>query len=318
VQPTLVVPADAVGGEITATAEAVQMLGYFRTHLESLPVGPVAEATEPEISPAPIPEIVGEPTVGIRLETTLGTWATGTTRTFQWYRDGEPIEGATNRGYVPKGTDLGGELTFTVTGVLDGHRATVRSSASVGPVAEGAFTTPSATLKTDRMALEPRVGDQMRAVHGAWSPTAEAWAYQWYRDGVPLDGATQEYYTVTVDDLGASLSAEITGTRLGYAAATAGTAPSGVVTEGVFRADRPVIVPAPQVGVELSMDLGTWTPEPDVLTIQWMRGTNVLATGPTYTPVPADAGRNLRVVVTGEKEGYATAQRASLAVEVLP
>lgn len=318
VQSTLVVPADAVGGAITATAEAVQMLGYFRTHLESLPVGPVQAATEPEISPAPNPEIVGDPIVGVRLETTLGTWATGTTRTFQWYRDGEPIEGATNRAYVPKGTDLGGEITFTVTGVLDGHRVTVRSSAPTEPVAEGAFTTPSATLKTDRMASEPRVGDEMRAVHGAWGPAAEAWTYQWYRDGVAIDDATQEYYTVTVDDLGASLAAEITGTRLGYATATATSAPSGTVGAGVFRADRPAIVPAPQVGVALSVDVGAWSPEPDLLTIQWMRGTNVLATGPTYTPVPADAGRNLRVVVTGEKEGYATAQRASLAVEVLP
>ncbi|MGR2752504.1 hypothetical protein [Agromyces arachidis] len=318
VGPTLVVPPEAVGGEITATAEAVQMLGYFRTRIESLPVGPVGEATEPEIAPAPIPEIVGDPIVGVRLDTTLGTWAAGTARTFQWYRDGEPIPGATNRGYVPKGTDLGGELVFTVTGVLDGYRATVRSSASTDPVAEGTFASPSATLKTDRMALEPRVGDQMRAVHGAWTPGAEAWSYQWFRDGAPIDGATGEYYTVTIDDLDAVLSAAITGSRLGYATTTAESAPSGVVTPGLFRADRPVIVPTPQVGVELSVDLGTWVPEPDVLTIRWVRGTSILATGPTYTPVAADAGRNLRVVVTGEKEGYTTMQRASLAVEVLP
>ncbi|KZE93958.1 hypothetical protein AVP42_01578 [Agromyces sp. NDB4Y10] len=318
VRPTLVVPPDAVGGEITATAEAVQMLGYFRTRIEALPVGPVSPATDPEISPAPTPQVLGSPTVGERLDTTLGSWATGTTRTFQWFRDGEPIEGATNRGYVPKGTDLGGELTFVVTGVLDGHRTTVRASGATAPVAEGAFATPSAVLKTDRMAAEPRVGDRMRAVHGAWSPAAEAWTYQWHRDGVPIDGATGEYYTVGADDLGARLSAEITGSRLGYTAATAVSVPSGPVTEGVFRADRPVIVPAPQVGVELSVDLGVWTPEPDVLTIQWMRGTTVLATGPSYTPVPGDAGRNLRVVVTGEKVGYTTAQRASLAVAVLP
>ncbi|HET6672588.1 MAG TPA: hypothetical protein VFG92_04360 [Agromyces sp.] len=315
---SLVVPTEAVGGAITASAVAVQLLGYFRTAISSAPVGPVAASALEQISPAPMPVIVGTPQVGVQLTTTLGAWAAGTTRTFQWSRDGVPIAGATGRNYVPKGTDAGGTLTFTVTGSLDGFQTTVRTSDPTAVVADGVFGTPSAALKTDRMATAPRVGDAMRAVHGAWTPGAETWAYQWLRDGVLIDGATGEYYTVEPGDLGSTLSAQITGSRLGYETAAVESIVSGVVTEGLFVAPRPVITPAPQVGVELSADLGTWSPAPDSLTYRWMRGTTVLGTGEMYTPTPADAGRNLRVVVTGSKDGYLDAQRASVAVAVLP
>ena len=56
---------------------------------------------------------------------------------------------------------------------------------------------------------------------------------------------------------------------------------------------------------------GTWD-SGVTFTYQWtVDGTNVAgATGSTYTPVPADAGKVVTVKVTGIKNGYAIGHQA--------
>lgn len=70
---------------------------------------------------------------------------------------------------------------------------------------------------------------------------------------------------------------------------------------------------APVIGVEIAGDDGTWLPTPSSYTYQWQRYTAgawadiALATNQNYTPVDADFGLALRLVVTvdpGGSEGY--------------
>jgi hypothetical protein len=70
--------------------------------------------------PAPIidtrPAVSGEPGLGEQLSVDPGTWAPeDVSFTYQWLRDGDPIDGATNSEYRVRVTDAGSELTAQVT-----------------------------------------------------------------------------------------------------------------------------------------------------------------------------------------------------------
>lgn len=63
------------------------------------------------------------------------------------------------------------------------------------------------------------------------------------------------------------------------------------------------------VGRTLTVQHGTWYPTPTSYTYRWHRGHTPIpgATGRTYTPVRADAGKTLRVQVTGHRAGSTSA-----------
>ncbi|MBO1756673.1 fibronectin type III domain-containing protein [Allobranchiibius sp. CTAmp26] len=72
-----------------------------------------------------------------------------------------------------------------------------------------------------------------------------------------------------------------------------------------------------KVGSSLSVDPGTWGPGSVALSYQWSRVVGGISTvvagakGSTYALSPADAGAQLKVVVTGSESGYTTADRES-------
>jgi prepilin-type N-terminal cleavage/methylation domain-containing protein len=85
----------------------------------------------------------------------------------------------------------------------------------------------------------------------------------------------------------------------------------------------------PQVGVPITVDPGAWTSpdgNPVDVSEQWQRcdadGTNCAdiagATGLTYTPVPADVGKSIRVVITGSGDGGTTSVDSDSLGPVLP
>lgn len=79
------------------------------------------------------PSISGTPKKGQVLTGHTGTWTGSPSFTYQWYRDGAPISGATSITYNPVDADLLHALTFGVTGSNVSGSASAASS-SVGPV----------------------------------------------------------------------------------------------------------------------------------------------------------------------------------------
>lgn len=73
-----------------------------------------------------------------------------------------------------------------------------------------------------------KVGKTLKANPGQWEPADVTFAYQWLRDGAPIEGATAQKYTVTDADAGTALSVQVTATQAGNI--NAGTA----VSESVF------------------------------------------------------------------------------------
>ncbi|GAA2175499.1 hypothetical protein GCM10009784_18100 [Arthrobacter parietis] len=93
-----------------------------------------AEPTLPAIPLAPAPTITGTAKVGQRLTANPGSWSTGTALTYQWYRAGTPIRGATAKTYTVLKADRHSALTVAVTGSKAGYASATRVSAPTARV----------------------------------------------------------------------------------------------------------------------------------------------------------------------------------------
>jgi surface antigen len=81
------------------------------------------------------------------------------------------------------------------------------------------------------------------------------------------------------------------------------------VDKAIQNTEAPAITGTPQVGVELSVSRGTWSPGAGTdVTRQWYAdGTPIAgATGRTFTPTAADKGLPLTVVSTATRDGFAS------------
>jgi hypothetical protein len=123
----------------------------------------------------------------------------------QWYRNGAPISGATELTYRPVPADAGAVLSFKAGGLI--HPAV--KTAKIAP--REFYGAWGATLKGT-----PKPGSTLTVLVGAWDPRPTAFAYQWYRSGVRIPGATAKSYKLTSADAGKTIMVKATGTRTGF------------------------------------------------------------------------------------------------------
>ncbi|MGZ0712061.1 S8 family serine peptidase (plasmid) [Coraliomargarita sp. W4R53] len=69
--------------------------------------------------------------------------------------------------------------------------------------------------KDPKVTGSAKVGATLKADGGKWSPKNVSLAYQWLRDGEPIDGATETRYRVTTTDVGSALAVRVTATESG-------------------------------------------------------------------------------------------------------
>ena len=188
-------------GRITVTTlstSASQALVRIANHAEAMPF---VRRTSPTIT--------GTRGVGKTLTATKGTWSpTPSSYTYRWRRNGTAISGATRSTYTPTTADAGRYLTVTVTPRRTGYTSTGATSARVG-IPIHATTRPSITGTL-------RPGRTLTVMVGAWTPRPSSYAYQWYRGGKKISGATAKTYTVRSADRGQRIQARVTARRSGY------------------------------------------------------------------------------------------------------
>ncbi|MDR1710663.1 MAG: hypothetical protein LBR58_02200 [Propionibacteriaceae bacterium] len=81
---------------------------------------------------APVPTFWGDPKVGETLTVNVGGWSPAVdSLSFQWYRNGSKIKGATGASYRASSKDAGKSLTVKVTGKKAGYKTTVKTSAKL-------------------------------------------------------------------------------------------------------------------------------------------------------------------------------------------
>jgi hypothetical protein len=73
--------------------------------------------------------------------------------------------------------------------------------------------------------MSPSLGETITCSAGSWSDNPTAYAYQWYRNGESLGGATSPAYTVMPEDNGGSLQCVVTATNAAGTGSDSATIP---------------------------------------------------------------------------------------------
>ena len=257
------------------------------------------------------PTISGSLAVG-KTVTAKHSWSpSGLAYAYQWYAAGVAIPGATERTYQLTAAERGKKLSVRVT-------ATNRRGTTVRQTSKTSKAVGYGTLATKAPKLgggTPRVGQPVTVDPGAWVPAA-TFSYAWYRvnskgKATAIKGATTDTYTPTAADRGNRLRVKVTGRAAGYKAASRTSSNSAKVATGVLVTSQPTLPSgAPVVGVEYAPVHTPWGPGTVTMRYAWYRVDGATATaitgatGPSYTPVTADAGKVLRLDVRGSRTGF--------------
>ncbi|MCR6029842.1 hypothetical protein GGQ22_00105 [Nocardioides sp. zg-579] len=313
-------PGEAQAGCLVAARIVTTVLGTPLERITSavqIPGLPGAVKTPVETKAVAIPATAK---VGAALTATPPVWdenATDVVTTYQWLRAGTAIAGATAATYVPTVEDLGKALSVRATGTRDKAPEPAVSTSTAVTVQQGDAPTASAQ---PAITGTPQVGQTLTVGAPTWSGTGPiTTTYQWLRDGQPIAGATAATYVVTDADAGTALSVKVTGTRTGYAAGTATTAPVAVgAPEPISAVAPPAISGQAVVGRTLTATPGTWSAPDATFTYVWRRDGITIpgATSPTYVAQVADIGRTLTVVVTATAPGFTESSETSRAVTI--
>ncbi|RYB92064.1 CHAP domain-containing protein [Nocardioides oleivorans] len=255
------------------------------------------------VEPTTAPTIAGTPMVGAPLEVVPGAWTPAPTAvTYQWSADGTAISGATAATYVPTPDVKGKTLTAAVTAQLSGY-APGAATLTTAPVAPGTFQ-PTALPAIQGT---PEVGQTLSLTAASWSPQPAKATTQWYADGKALPGATGSSFVLGRDQVGARISARVTGSSKGYRKART-TAPD---TEPVLA--KPVTLTSPstvsgraEVGKVLTVKAGSARPSGATVSYSWLRDGKPIgkATNPRYTLRTKDLGRAISVQVTSSHRNF--------------
>ena len=115
---------------------------------------------------------------------------------YQWFRDGNPIAGATSVSYTTLQADVGKAISVSAsyTDDLGGVEAPLSAdTANVANVNDAGTISINDTTPTQGDTLTASIND----ADGATGPIS----YQWFADGIAISGATGSSYTLVQDDV---------------------------------------------------------------------------------------------------------------------
>ena len=153
--------------------------------------------------------ITGRRAVGLPLTASTGTWVpTPLSFSYQWYRNGVAISGATAKSYTPVAADRGKHLRVKVVASFVGYKKLTRESKRTMAIRTGVLVTVKPTIS--------RSGDTLTATAGTWTPAPVTLTYQWFLSGKKIKGATASTLAVPSDSLNKKVTVRVCGTKAGF------------------------------------------------------------------------------------------------------
>lgn len=279
----------AVSVEITVPDTEEQAGGSYRS------------APTPRVLGTAAPTIDGTPLEGDTLTAVPGTWTPGTTHTFQWFADGDPLVGATAATLPLSSSSVGRSFSVEVRGSLEGYGSVTEASAPSQRVQSKALPTISGLLL---------VGATLRAATGTWTEGTDH-TYRWFADGKAITGARLSSFKLTKAQGGRRISVRVTGRNENFPTVAATSASTLRV---VTAAAVPRISGAAAKGRTLTAKRGTWMKGMTVRYRWYADGVAIAGATRSKLVIPSSAvGKRITVRTTGSRSGYGTVTRASSA-----
>ena len=219
------------------------------------------------------------------------------TYTYEWLREGVPIESATGTTYTVREADSGYSLSCRVTATNTLGSAQKQSSAVK------VSGSPPSDKTLPKVEGNVAVGQQLTCKPEEWKGAPPpTFTYQWFRSGDSEAIATGSTYTIETADQLHTLSCKVTATN-SYGKAEAKSSNSVEVPGSAPVGELPTVAGAGEVGSKLTCQPGKWSgvPTPS-FQYQWLLGSEPIPGAKTasYTVASEDAGRTVACQVTAE------------------
>lgn len=278
------------------------------------------------------PTFTGILKAGQILTSSPGVWlygeGTGTDRLkYQWLRDGVGIPGAVGESYEITGPDTGRSLALRVSasapGVNDGVETTLPSPKVSGSNTAEYTGRPGISGEAPVVRGWTRVGSTLEVGSlGTWSPNWMTIKLQWQADGVDIEAATADAYTIKAADLGKMVTLKVTGMSAGVPGVSMSNTSTAVTPGFMESTDEMWPSGGDKVGNTLSVEPSQlWYAGGELITLlyQWERDGQAIAgaTASTYTVVAADSGHRIQARITATAPGYNPSTRTTLYADIV-
>ena len=278
-------------------------------------LGKPFEVAEGLMTKAPVPTVKGKAVVGNTLTASTKDWMDGTELTYQWYRDGAPIDGADTDTYDLIGEDGETKVTVGITGTLAGYE-------SMEKISNGLNIALGALKYSDKPSISGAyvTGGVLEVNVGTWQDEADI-SIVWLRDGdVFYEGpADENTYELTSDDYASRIGVQVKVSLAGYKSVTFSMKSRLIKLGTVEEIPTPVISGEPIVGGLLTADPGEYPNGAEFFYV-WKRNGKVVqgSTDSSYEVNSRDVNTTLSVKVIAKIPGYKTTRVDSDGIDISP
>lgn len=261
-----VVVADDIGSKISVRVTGSKTLYPSATATSA----ETSTVTSNQLTNTPNPTIGGRAKVGFSLTANTGTWDSGTSFTYQWFRNGTAISGATGASYALVVADQGAKINVAVTGKTASSLAVTRTSAE-SAVIESADLTNTPTPVISSNTGEFKVGATLRYSLPGFSWLTEGYfpSIRWLRNGTVI--ASTAEYTLVPADFDATITVRATYTTPAFSVVKTSTGVGPVAAVAATVIKQPFLIHDSVLYANSIVQayVGDWNVS--TLTYQWLK-----------------------------------------------